>query len=934
MSKPFTFPIRSMASGEISPDMFGRIDQIKYQTGLSACRNFITRPEGSAENRTGTAYVMPLWGVDNESEPRFLEFIFNDNQAYVLVLQYNATTGAIFSVIRNGAPIFDESVPITGITASLSMTVTSAAHGLANNEMVYISGVSGMVEANNRFARVNNVATNTFELWETSAINSSSYAAYTSGGTAQRIYTQTLPAGWGAVEIDELRYSQSGDVITITHPNAPTVNITRVAEDDWQVDVVVFEPAIEAPTNISGTGTAGSDTVRYRVTAVAQDTLEESYPSLSNAVSVTNISSTVPDATKAIVDAFQENPLRIESTSHGYSTGDFIYIASVSGMTQINDKYFKVVVLSSSFYTLQDENGNSIDGTSYGVYGGGGTTSRVYRHLVTTGTAHGLVDNDEVIMNGLTGFADLNGYYITVDVITTTTFRANRKYGASTTSVAQTGTVSRTPTAIVNVIYPTATNSVTLNWTPIDNALEYRIYREANGIYGYIGASATPSFEDLGYEIDLVDTPPIVQSFFANTGEYPQAVGHYQQRLLLGGPDNDPERIRASRTGLFYNFSKSNPIQADDSISWIMASGQSNRIRHFLDMGRLLVFTQGAVFSIEGDDSGTLTATAINPRLRSDQGVGDVEPITVNDVALFVQTSGRVIREILPDQGDRYASNDLTVFQRHLFENTYVTHWTYAEEPTPIIWVTQANGSLLGCTYMRKHEILGWHRHDTGDGDEFIDVASIPENNESAVYVAVKRYNINGQTRTGIERFASRYGITEADDGRFLDCHGTYSGAPADVIAGLWQLEGRTVYALADNEFIGPFTVTNGKVTLNDEFSEITVGLRVTSELTTLEPEDPNQPTWVDRSKSVSQVTVRVKASNNFEVSADGSSYEMFTPEHATATTRPENLALYTGKARFNLASKSSDTGRVWIRQRSATPTTILGIYPKIVLGD
>ena len=48
---------RSFAGGELSPEMFGRIDDVKFQTGASKVRNFIVTPQGPAENRPGFAYV-------------------------------------------------------------------------------------------------------------------------------------------------------------------------------------------------------------------------------------------------------------------------------------------------------------------------------------------------------------------------------------------------------------------------------------------------------------------------------------------------------------------------------------------------------------------------------------------------------------------------------------------------------------------------------------------------------------------------------------------------------------------------------------------------------------------------------------------------------------------------------------------------------------
>ena len=42
--------LRSFAGGEISPEMFGRIDDIRYQTGAATVRNFIPKPQVSTCN--------------------------------------------------------------------------------------------------------------------------------------------------------------------------------------------------------------------------------------------------------------------------------------------------------------------------------------------------------------------------------------------------------------------------------------------------------------------------------------------------------------------------------------------------------------------------------------------------------------------------------------------------------------------------------------------------------------------------------------------------------------------------------------------------------------------------------------------------------------------------------------------------------------------
>lgn len=80
---------------------------------------------------------------------------------------------------------------ITGITQANPAVVTSAAHGYANGDTVFISGVVGMSQVNLGNFTVANAATNTFQLQDT---DSSSFVAYTSGGTAQKYTAFSYPS--------------------------------------------------------------------------------------------------------------------------------------------------------------------------------------------------------------------------------------------------------------------------------------------------------------------------------------------------------------------------------------------------------------------------------------------------------------------------------------------------------------------------------------------------------------------------------------------------------------------------------------------------------------------------------------------------------------------------------------------------------------------
>ena len=73
---------QAFAGGEISPEMFGRISDTKFQTGAAKMRNFIAKPQGPAENRPGFAFVKEV--KDSTKATRLLSFTFNTTQTMVI----------------------------------------------------------------------------------------------------------------------------------------------------------------------------------------------------------------------------------------------------------------------------------------------------------------------------------------------------------------------------------------------------------------------------------------------------------------------------------------------------------------------------------------------------------------------------------------------------------------------------------------------------------------------------------------------------------------------------------------------------------------------------------------------------------------------------------------------------------------------------------
>jgi len=95
---------RAFVGGELSPEMFGRVDDAKYQNGLAMCRNFIVSPHGPAQNRAGFAYVRHTKRAYQRA--RIIPFTFSTTQTMVIELG-----AGYFRFHTQGQTLMNGSVP-------------------------------------------------------------------------------------------------------------------------------------------------------------------------------------------------------------------------------------------------------------------------------------------------------------------------------------------------------------------------------------------------------------------------------------------------------------------------------------------------------------------------------------------------------------------------------------------------------------------------------------------------------------------------------------------------------------------------------------------------------------------------------------------------------------------------------------------------------
>lgn len=86
-------------------------------------------------------------------------------------------------------------------------------------------------------------------------------------------------------------------------------------------------------------------------------------------------------AAKTVTGASQANPCVITIAGHGYATGDVVMLTSLGGMTQLNDKLYKVTVLTADTFSL-----DSINSTGYTAFTSGGNCTKGTFHVAKQAT--------------------------------------------------------------------------------------------------------------------------------------------------------------------------------------------------------------------------------------------------------------------------------------------------------------------------------------------------------------------------------------------------------------------------------------------------------------------------------------------------------------------------------------------------------------------
>ena len=248
---------RSFSGGEISPEMFGRIDDAKFQQGAATMRNFVAKPQGPAENRPGFSFVRE---VKNSSQAvRLLSFTFSTVQTMIIEMG-----NEYFRFHTQGETLFYND---------------GAAYNNSTNYSIGDIAKSGGVNYYSRTGAQGQAVSNSTH-WYAMPTNPNIYE---------------IPHPYQQAELFDVHYVQSADVMTLVHPNHAPRELRRLSATKWELRTINFASPLASPTGVSvsayipSSSSTNPDTYEaheYVVTAVGSNLVDES--AQSNSASVNN----------------------------------------------------------------------------------------------------------------------------------------------------------------------------------------------------------------------------------------------------------------------------------------------------------------------------------------------------------------------------------------------------------------------------------------------------------------------------------------------------------------------------------------------------------------------------------------------------------------------------------------------------------------------
>ena len=340
---------------------------------------------------------------------------------------------------------------------------------------------------------------------------------------------------------------------------------------------------------------------------------------------------------------------------------------------------------------------------------------------------------------------------------------------------------------------------------------------------------------------------------------FPRTVTTFQNRIIWGGTKTYPLTLWSSAVGrpflmmqekLFQDaedettgfgyFGDIDDLQAFD---FVISSTRSTSIVWLGSQRSFHVGTDTVEYAL-ASDTGLFGAVSF-PSLRPQtfHGGRNVQASQIGRYSIFIGEDGKTVRDFsYSDQNGSHMSRDLSVLSPDLlysnlregsFAGVSFTDMGW-QESARALWLTSNRGALFSFSFEENSNLKAWAYHEIGGDFEIDSIAVVPFEGESTLFVSATK-EIDGSLESFIFRMQKisqdpKY-VGGSEVINYFDGGSSYKYETATDTHDADWLEGEEVFALADGNEIGPFTVDAGVFTTPEEVSEISFGFKYSHKL-------------------------------------------------------------------------------------------------------
>lgn len=575
-------------------------------------------------------------------------------------------------------PVAQASSTGGGLGATYTVSTATVAP-FVDGDWVFFAGVGGMTQLNGNTYVVTGSSGLTFSLRDVygTAIDSTAYGTYTSGGTAARIFT--LDTIYAEEDLPWLKFTQSKDVMSLCCVNQMTQmeyvpqDLARFSDTNWVFSGVVAEPSVDPPASLAGVASSsGTVTYDYVVTSVSPIDGSESIASpvvvVDSAVDIAATAGTITLTWTAVsgvavyyvykaTPAYDSTDVPIGAAFGfaGFAYGtQFIDSNIVADFTQVPPNHINPFVPGqiSRVNVLTGGSGLTESGTTYTINTATGTDAVLELVVISGALAAALI-------------IDPGQDYALGDTIT---FGGT---GSGATGVLVIGPQSGT--------YPSVPG--------YDQ--ERRVYADTLNNPDTYWMSQPGAFTNFDSRI-----PPIASDAITGTPWSLQVNGIQFLLLMPGG------------------------------------------LLAFTGLGPWQVTGQGSGFG----SVAAITPSSQQATPQAANGCSaTVPPIRIYQQILYVQAKNSSYLDLTYQiYANIYGAEDISINSNHLFNGYTILEHAYCDEPYKILWAVRNDGVLLSLTYLKPQQVQGWAHHDTNGS--FVSVCTVTEPPVDALYVATQRF--------------------------------------------------------------------------------------------------------------------------------------------------------------------------------------------------